>query len=31
VKEWPIDGPDWGELLILAGVVFLAAKLWGVV
>jgi hypothetical protein len=30
VKEWPIDGPDWLELLLLAGVLFLAAKFLGV-
>jgi transglutaminase-like putative cysteine protease len=31
LKEWSIDGPCWGELLLLAGVLFLVAKLWGVV
>jgi hypothetical protein len=30
VKEWPIDGPDWGELLLIGAVLFLAAKIWGV-
>ena len=31
LKEWPIDGPDWGEILLIAVALFLAAKLWGVV
>jgi len=30
LKEWPIDGVDWLELLLIAGVLLLAAKLWGV-
>lgn len=30
VKEWPIDGPNWGELVLIAAVLFLAMKLWGV-
>lgn len=31
VKEWPIDGPDFGEVLLIAGALFLAAKLCGVI
>ena len=28
VKEWPIDGPDWGELLVIGLVLFAAALAW---
>ncbi len=31
VKEWPMDGPDWLELLLIAGALFLVAKFLGVV
>jgi hypothetical protein len=30
IKEWAIDGPEWGEVLLIAGVLFLLAKAWGV-
>ena len=29
MKEWPIDGPNWGELLLIGAVLFLAARVWG--
>jgi hypothetical protein len=29
IKEWPIEGVDWADLLLIAGVLLLAAKLWG--
>lgn len=28
VKEWPIDGPDWGELLLIGIVLLAAAWAW---
>jgi len=31
IKEWAIDGPEWGEVLLIAGVLFLLAKAWGVI
>ncbi len=30
LKEWSIDGPDWGQLLIIAAVLFAAVKVWGI-
>jgi hypothetical protein len=30
IKEWDIDGPDFGSLFLIAGVLFLAAKVWGI-
>ena len=30
LKEWPIDGPDWGSLVLIAAVLYVAAKVWGV-
>ena len=30
LKEWPIDGPDWGTLFVIAVVLYAAAKVWGV-
>jgi hypothetical protein len=29
IQEWPIDGTDWGEILLFGVVLFVAAKLWG--
>jgi hypothetical protein len=31
VKEWPIDGPEWGSLILIGAVLFAAAKVWGLV
>jgi hypothetical protein len=31
IKEWAIDGPEWGEILLIAAGLFLLAKVWGVV
>jgi hypothetical protein len=30
IKEWAIDGPEWGEVLLIAAGIFLLAKLAGV-
>jgi hypothetical protein len=28
VKEWPIDGPDWGQLLLIGVILFATAWVW---
>jgi hypothetical protein len=30
IKEWAIDGPEWGEVLLIAAGLFLLAKVFGV-